>query len=948
MRARALTTLLTIALSSTGLVVAVIPAPVTAQQQAAEEGLTDRDHDRGHHAAALAVAPLPGARVGQDAIEELGADLASVAADHDLSHAELVETLQEDPALQIDADGRLLYADPEIPAAAASAADVDRLAQAGPFDGPAGDGLFDLTETFELHSNPGADRVIFLDFDGHMIENSVWVAGQDPYYAGPYSIDGSPGFTDIELGRIQYMWRLVAEDFAPFDVDVTTEDPGFAAINRSSFADQRYGTRALITSTDNRECICGGVAYVDIFDFVGVGGVRNHAFYQPAFAYSHGAGTNPKTLAEAASHEVGHNLGLGHDGIGVGGYYEGHEPWAPIMGSGYNQPVTHWSRGDYDNASNDQDDLSVMQRNGVAARPDDHGDTAGAATNLPAGPAISATGLIGLGGDIDVFRLTAGGGELTIDAEPSGFAPNLDIRLELRDRAGDLVASADPAVARTSHHSAGGLSAILQTTVQAGTYTLSVRGTGFGGASDGYTSYGSMGPYDLSGSVPQDESDPTPTPTPTPDPTLTPTPDPEPTPDPTPTPDPETTPDPTPTPDPNPEPTPDPEPTPRPTPSPTPRPPSPSPSPQPTGGQDPEQPLTPHPTTSPDPTPQPPATQEPGEPAGPVSVVLRDEATANSELAVSVSQATYPDEGALAVVGAEVLLASEAVFADALASGALQTDGVLLLNDPVVLEPSVLTEIQRLGVTTVRILGGEAAISVTVEDALVNAGLNVERTFGPTRLETAAAIAALRSTDPSSREVSPEEEVPRPGFLSRAFPAAGATDPTQAFADSLALGGWAASVGGSVLLTQTEVLSTTTGGYLAGAEIDDLTVVGGEFAIQGSVAAEAEASVGTVRRVSGANRFATATSIASARGFGPDNPAQSIIVIEGQAPNSWAAGFSLAALAARTNAPIVMINGDLVPEDTATFLSTSVAADARFTCVGSSVACDEAQALVEG
>jgi hypothetical protein len=34
---------------------------------------------------------------------------------------------------------------------------------------------------------------------------------------------------------------------------------------------------------------------------------------------------------EAASHEIGHNMGLYHDGDQSTPYYEGHGIWAPIM-----------------------------------------------------------------------------------------------------------------------------------------------------------------------------------------------------------------------------------------------------------------------------------------------------------------------------------------------------------------------------------------------------------------------------------------------------------------------------------------------------------------------------------------------------------------------------------------------------------------------------------------
>lgn len=41
--------------------------------------------------------------------------------------------------------------------------------------------------------------------------------------------DGSPStWSAAELSDILAIWRAISEDYAPFDVDVTTEDPGAA------------------------------------------------------------------------------------------------------------------------------------------------------------------------------------------------------------------------------------------------------------------------------------------------------------------------------------------------------------------------------------------------------------------------------------------------------------------------------------------------------------------------------------------------------------------------------------------------------------------------------------------------------------------------------------------------------------------------------------------------
>lgn len=51
-------------------------------------------------------------------------------------------------------------------------------------------------------------------------------------------------------------------------------------------------------------------------------------------------------VAEASSHEIGHNFGLDHDNSGADDYYTGHSVngiyWGPIMGTGYGDDFSHW------------------------------------------------------------------------------------------------------------------------------------------------------------------------------------------------------------------------------------------------------------------------------------------------------------------------------------------------------------------------------------------------------------------------------------------------------------------------------------------------------------------------------------------------------------------------------------------------------------------------------
>ena len=108
-----------------------------------------------------------------------------------------------------------------------------------------------LANTFKLHSLAGANHVIYLDFDGHTTSGTSWNSsynGGSSFVSPAYDRDGNPySFSDAELTEIQRIWQRVAEDFRPFGVNVTTEDPGVEALRKSGTGDTKWGVRAIQT-----------------------------------------------------------------------------------------------------------------------------------------------------------------------------------------------------------------------------------------------------------------------------------------------------------------------------------------------------------------------------------------------------------------------------------------------------------------------------------------------------------------------------------------------------------------------------------------------------------------------------------------------------------------------------------------------------------------------------
>ncbi len=361
-----------------------------------------------------------------------------------------------------------------------------------PISGNAGGTRFlnPLTSIPVLNSRPGAPVSIYLDFNGHSETDPSWNGG-NTVTTPVFDVDGDlTTFSDEELRRMDELWYRVSEDFAPFEVNITTVEPAqindFESLRISIGGDGGWlGTTGVV-----------GVAQLN--------GFSSPTLSNTVFAFS-AVDTDVKHIANTISHESGHAFGLEHQSsFDAGGnltavYRPGTTVVGPIMGQSDISLRDIWDTGPSElGATVIQDDLATLTRAGNQTfryRTDDHGNTNGAATSVTVStPAVSAKGIIERNGDIDVFRFETNSGDISFSVNGlnlaavynvAGLNPgtNLDAVLRLFDGAGTLIGQSDPT---------DSLSASLSVTVSSGIYYVSVSGT---------SEYGSLGQYTLTGTV---------------------------------------------------------------------------------------------------------------------------------------------------------------------------------------------------------------------------------------------------------------------------------------------------------------------------------------------------------------------------------------------------------------------------------------------------------------
>jgi hypothetical protein len=381
-----------------------------------------------------------------------------------------------------------------------------------------------------LDSNPGAPATLYLDFTGDFEKdwfqlnsdgtqthftnittpafnlNASGAIGDDP--------PAETSFTDAEKSMIKQIWARVAEDFAPFNINVSTDYYG--PFNNGTDPNGGHALHVVIGGWGGWHPGSVGTSGVS-----SIGSFHDSApnvvfvFAQDLVWWANHGGQDFKghaldiasATATSISHESGHAFGLLHhssydaNGNKTDEYDQGTADWTPIMGNNLASDRTTWYNGPSDQGPNTmQDDMAILAdaENGFGYRPDSDGNSIATADWLTPvnqrfalGPMVGGSGIIEQANDVDAFQFNTGGGTVLISVDPAQFGPNLIPSVELWSQTG-LIASADFGRAVETN---------IFASVSAGTYYVFVKSHGDYGDVGQYTVTVALNPITVVGIV---------------------------------------------------------------------------------------------------------------------------------------------------------------------------------------------------------------------------------------------------------------------------------------------------------------------------------------------------------------------------------------------------------------------------------------------------------------
>ncbi len=309
------------------------------------------------------------------------------------------------------------------PACAAAQAATDEQEQA---DSELESSVDDYTESLASYS--GGTQVLYLDFDGERVysRSGDFYLGSDYIDVPAFSL-ADYGWGGQELTAIEYVAEFIREDYAAYDIVVTTTEP---------------------TSGEYTTMYVGGTAdwFMPNSNIIGLAsydpGNRDASNFGFAFSdslasYAARSGSSLQNFSEylgnLISHEAAHTFGANHvsDTSAIMNPYLPFSPRTTMFGEGYVPGTSQY-----------QDTQSLLGSNiGYAGNSDDFGDSISTSYEVSAVTVVN--GILERRDDSDAFTFTSpASGAALVDLSTTSYG-NLDAVLTVYDASGAIVASND-------------------------------------------------------------------------------------------------------------------------------------------------------------------------------------------------------------------------------------------------------------------------------------------------------------------------------------------------------------------------------------------------------------------------------------------------------------------------------------------------------------------------
>jgi hypothetical protein len=330
-------------------------------------------------------------------------------------------------------------------------------------------GPYNNEDITKLQSKPGSAYVFYLN------QSAV--------------LDGTTPKNGNSKESVFRVWQCVSDQYSMYNLNITTD---VSVYNAAKTKDVLKTGIINFVDQDGRSN-----APIAAFGTTSAG-----TLYRDASNGDYGYG-----IGMTCAHEMGHEMGMSHDGGSAQSdpeYFFGLPAvqWCPIMGNYWyggswkNQLFT-WSKGEYNTATQTQDDLKIMNVNEkVPYVVDDNPSSK--AIKFGNGGVISASnnwGQIEQNTDTDAFtfEVVKGGGKINLKIDPLEYLRQLDVAAKIVNASGTVVSSSNLAVNRSAE--------FKDVALPEGIYTLVIEGGAELTPQTGFSKYSSLGYYGMEGTV---------------------------------------------------------------------------------------------------------------------------------------------------------------------------------------------------------------------------------------------------------------------------------------------------------------------------------------------------------------------------------------------------------------------------------------------------------------